>query len=210
LHLLTNLGVTKMANINGTIFNDNNTFNNGAFRPQINGTIFNDNIFAASGNDIVYARGGNDTIDGWSGNDSLYGESGNDTLWGYTGNDRLYGGSGSDRLYGEAGNDLLNGFGGTQFEYDNLTGGAGADRFVLGTTTGAYYLGVGHATITDFKWLEGDKIQIRGAFSSGYSLVKTSNFSGGTALDTLIYRNGDLIGVVQDTTSVFSSDFVSV
>ena len=256
-----------MATINGTAYNDNNTFNGPGYpfnyHSQLNGTAYNDSIYAGAGDDIVKAGAGDDYIDGWTGNDSLYGEdgndsilgydgndyinggngndylygeagndtldgwygndylsggAGNDTLLGYYGDDKLYGGAGSDKLNGEAGKDYLDGYGGTVGEYDTLSGGnEGAtltynegDTFVLGTASGVSYLGAGYATITDFKWNEGDKIQVKGSYAD-YTLDKSYNFSGTTALDTAIYKGNDLIAVVQDTTNVYASlDFVSV
>jgi Ca2+-binding RTX toxin-like protein len=159
----------------------------------------------------MYGDAGNDYLDGGTGNDKLYGEAGNDTLLGSDGNDSLYGGTGTDSLNGGAGNDFLNG-GGSSYnssEYDTLTGGGGADRFALGDSSGSFYLGAGYATITDFQWSEGDKIQIYGS-SSNYTLDKNSNWSGSSALDTAIYKNGDLIAVVQDSTNVYLNyDFIS-
>ncbi|MFH7243978.1 MAG: calcium-binding protein [Spirulina sp.] len=167
-----------------------------------------DYIFGAGGNDVIYGGSGNDTLDGGSGSDSIYGGSGNDVLYGGSGHDYLSGGSGSDLLVGESGNDTLVGYGFGLAEYDTLSGGSGADLFVLGDASGVYYLGAGYATITDFNYLEGDKIQVAGS-SSNYSL-SFQNWSGGFALDTLIYFGSDLIGVVQDNTNVIPYfDFVS-
>jgi Ca2+-binding RTX toxin-like protein len=157
-----------------------------------------DYIFGDAGNDTIYGWYGNDEIDGWTGNDKLYGESGNDTLWGYNGNDSLFGGSGSDSLLGEAGKDYLNGYGFGTSEYDTLSGGSGADTFVLGDSWGAFYEGNGYATITDFDWYEGDKFVVYGS-SSDYSL---SNFGSGVD----IYYKGDLIAYVENTTDVVIAD----
>ncbi|MBD2540188.1 calcium-binding protein [Coleofasciculus sp. FACHB-SPT36] len=248
-----------MAIINGTAYNDNNTYNGPGYpfnyHGQIIGTAYDDSIYAGAGDDIVKAGAGNDYVDGWTGNDNLYGQDGNDTIlgyygddyinggygndslygevgndhmdgWygddylsggagndtmlGYYGNDSLYGGTGSDKLYGEAGKDYLNGYGGTVGEYDTLSGGSEGDTFVLGTASSVSYLGTGYATITDFKWNEGDKIQVKGSYTD-YTLSKSYDFGGTTALDTAIYKGNDLIAVVQDTTNVYASaDFVSV
>ncbi|WP_293081713.1 calcium-binding protein [Moorena sp. SIO4A1] len=192
-----------------------------------------DNLYGNSGNDNLYGESGNDYLDGWTGNDNMYGGSGNDTLLGYSGNDylsgssghdslkgesghdTLLGGTGTDTLVGGSGNDILNGYGGTIGEYDILSGDYsssqpgvqssydGADTFVLGNAFGAFYLGSGYATITDFYWSEGDKFQVYGS-SSDYSL-SFQNWSGSSAKDTLIYYKNDLIGVVEDTTNVVTS-----
>ncbi len=169
-------------------------------------------------------------MDGWTGNDSMYGDDGDDTLLGYDGDDYLDGGTGNDSLLGEAGtdtlvggsgDDTLNGYGGTTGEYDVLSGdysfsqpgvqdsSDGTDTFVLGDASGAFYLGEGHATITDFYWFEGDNFQVYGS-ESDYSLG-FQNWSGSSEVDTLIYYQSDLIGVVQDTTNVIASwDFTFV
>ena len=61
------------------------------------------------------------------------GGDGNDTLLGEAGNDILAGGSGDDSLTGAS--TTTNGLG----EIDRLYGEAGADSFVLGTATTAFY-----------------------------------------------------------------------
>ena len=189
-----------------------------------------DSLDGGTGNDYLAGEAGNDYMDGWTGNDSMYGDDGDDTLLGYDGNDYLDGGTGNDSLLGEAGtdtlvggsgNDTLNSYGGTTGEYDVLSGdysfsqpgvqdsSDGTDTFVLGDASGAFYLGEGHATITDFYWFEGDNFQVYGS-ESDYSLG-FQNWSGSSEVDTLIYYQSDLIGVVQDTTNVIASwDFTFV
>jgi Ca2+-binding RTX toxin-like protein len=182
----------------------------GGGNDYVDGWYGNDYIDGGSGNDTLMGYYGNDTLDGWSGDDKLYGEAGHDKLLGYDGNDQLYGGAGNDVVNGESGNDTLNGggYGYNSYEYDTLSGGAGADKFVLGESySGAYYTGGGYATITDFYWGEGDKFQVYGS-QSDYSLDKSYNWSGGGALDTAIYYKGDLLAVAQDTTNVYlGADF---
>lgn len=195
-----------------------------------------DDIFAQGGNDTVYGYGGDDwlfgddgddNIDGGEGNDRIWGDaahdlnatgndtlnggSGNDTVFGQSGNDTLLGMSGNDELYGGDGDDRLDGYATTGTEYDTLSGGAGADTFVLGGWWGVSYQGFGEATITDFNWGEGDKFEVAGD-ASNYSLG-TSNWSGSSALDTGIYYNGDLIAVVQDRSGsdvLLPDDFIFV
>lgn len=174
----------------------------------LNGGTGNDTLGGGTGNDWLYGDTGNDYLGGDSGNDVLYGGTGNDTLDGGMDNDWLYGDSGTDKLMGGSGNDYLQGSSSTwsnSYEYDTLTGGAGADTFALGTWWGNSYVGAGYATITDFSWSSGDKIQVKG-YSSQYQL-KSENWGGTSALDTAIYSRStnDLIGVVQDTTNVLLS-----
>ncbi|NBD31556.1 MAG: hypothetical protein GVY17_00920, partial [Cyanobacteria bacterium] len=105
-----------------------------------------------------------------------------------------------------AGDDLLIGIendivsGGT-VEFDTLTGGSGADTFVLGDALGPFYQGNGYATITDFDWAEGDKFQVFGS-DSDYTLTPF-----GAGMD--INYQGDLIGYVENTTDVLiPEDFI--
>lgn len=171
------------------------------------------------GNISGYGTNWHNKISGNKMNNSLYGYGGNDTLKGHSGHDFLVGGSGTDTLVGGYGKDTLNGYGYTSGEYDILIGDAdygnlrskntydGADTFILGSAYQAFYRGNGYATIKDFNWSEGDKIQLHGD-RNDYSLGKRSFNSGTSAYDTGIYHKGDLIGIVQDTTNVYlGADF---
>ncbi len=193
----------------------------GSGNDSITGNEADNYLSGGSGNDYLYGEAGNDYMDGWTGNDSMYGDDGDDYLDGGTGNDSLLGEAGTDTLVGGSGDDTLNGYGGTTGEYDVLSGdysfsqpgvqdsSDGTDTFVLGDASGAFYLGEGHATITDFYWFEGDNFQVYGS-ESDYSLG-FQNWSGSSEVDTLIYYQSDLIGVVQDTTNVIASwDFTFV
>jgi Ca2+-binding RTX toxin-like protein len=162
----------------------------------------NDTLYGEAGNDIIYGGVGNDYIFGGSDQDFLYGEADNDFLYGGDGHDYLSGGSGSDFLNGQWGNDTLDG-GGTYYnsgEFDTLTGGANADTFILGSWWQPYYLGNGHAIITDFNRYE-DKLQLKGPLYNYYKVE--GNFGVGRwATDTGIYSNGDLIAILQDVSGL--------
>jgi Ca2+-binding RTX toxin-like protein len=164
------------------------------------GDYQNNRLDGWGGDDYIFGGSGTDEILGFSGNDILDGSVGNDVLFGESGNDTLFGGSESDFLVGDSGSDILVGYGFGLNEFDVLVGGSGADLFILGDTFNLYYEGSGYATITDFNFLEGDKIQVIGSPNS-YGLSFQS-FSGGLALDTLIFFGNDLIGVVEDNTDV--------
>jgi Ca2+-binding RTX toxin-like protein len=132
-----------MANITGTQFNDNGTWNAGAFRPSLHGSPNDDDIVGLAGHDKLYGYGNDDELYGGAGRDDLYGGWGNDELYGGRGDDylngnggddELYGGKGKDDLYGDWGHDELHGGKGDDylnggFGADDLSGGKGADKF---------------------------------------------------------------------------------
>ncbi|MBD2103658.1 calcium-binding protein [Leptolyngbya sp. FACHB-261] len=163
------------------------------------------------GNDYGYQGPGNDYMFGGAGNDYMDGFGGNDYAYGYEGDDTLHGGEGNDYLYGDDGNDVLTGtkaseWNAGQGEIDQLTGGFGADTFVLGDFAEAYYSdanswGLGtqdYALITDFNPWQ-DQIRLHGS-SSDY-VIGGSEISG--ASDLGIYQiqgsSFELIAVLQDT-----------
>ncbi|NER80671.1 MAG: calcium-binding protein [Leptolyngbya sp. SIO1D8] len=152
--------------------------------------------FSGEGNDL------DNIIRGTSSYNRLVGNDGNDTLVGQDGDDTLIGGNGDDVLDG-AGN------GADPLESDGYFGGAGADTFVLGDSSGIGYLGFGNAGIHDFNSLEGDKIMVQGSMSD-YQV--TNDPLGNTAT---IYYTGlgyqDAVGWVTNTSNVsLSTDFVFV
>jgi Ca2+-binding RTX toxin-like protein len=149
-----------------------------------------DYIFGDAGNDILYGWSGNDTIDGWKGHDSLYGEAGDDTLLGYSGNDYLSGGEGSDRLVGESG-------------YDTLNGGAGADTFVFNSPW------EGIDTIQDFKYQEGDTIEVSSAgFGIGADEYEAFTFDSST--NSLFFEDTQLATLQPNSGFVPSLDITIV
>ena len=92
--------------------------------------------------------------------------------------------------------------------YDRLTGGSGADNFVLGDSEKTYYQDFGYAIVTDFDYLEKDKFIASGSYSN-YSL-EYSDWIGGFALDTIVEYEGDVIAIVEDNTNVLMLDFTFV
>jgi Ca2+-binding RTX toxin-like protein len=168
------------------------------------GTRFGDNLVGTNDKDLLFGIGGNDLLLGLAGDDRLFGGSERDTLRGGAGEDELFGGSGNDILQG------TNISVGITNEIDELTGGLGADTFVLGDAFNIYYLGSNQALsrsaeISDFRRSEGDKIQLKGN-ASQYSL---STGSAGTAVFT---DNGaDLLAFIPNVTNLsFAQDFVFV
>lgn len=140
-----------MAIINGSNFNDNNTFNGFplAFRPALIGTNLNDTIRGFNGNDIIFGLAGNDWIDGGFGLDRMDGGAGFDTLdvrffngayhlnmttgvTNFVGEtavnfERVFTGNGNDIITGTSGNDYIYTGGGN----DRVYGGLGND-FISG------------------------------------------------------------------------------
>jgi Ca2+-binding RTX toxin-like protein len=119
-------------------------------------------------------------------------------------NDSLFGSSGNDVLIGGDGNDRLKAYGGIRAEVDILTGGNGADTFVLGDLNaqrrsdfGASYQGSGHAIITDFDQ-SSDQIQLLRNNLGDYKLKLEDKHIGSASLDTTIAYKGDLIAYIQD------------
>ena len=109
--------------------------------------------------------------------------------------DVIQGNAQNNILIGGAGNDILRGNSG----FDRLTGGTGMDFFVLGDATTLDGLGDGFSTITD--WNAADDFIVTGGDRSDYSLGFL-NFSGGAALDTVIYYRNDPIAVIEDSVNV--------
>jgi Ca2+-binding RTX toxin-like protein len=167
------------------------------------GTQFNDNLVGENGNDTLSGLGGNDFLLGLSGDDFLFGGSGRDTLRGGAGVDQLFGGSGNDILQG------TNISFSTTNELEDLTGGLGADTFVLGDAFNVYYLnldtGSRFARILDFQRSEGDKIQLKGS-ASDYELSSIA-LPNTTFINTI---DGDTIGQVNRSNLSFAQDFIFV
>lgn len=195
-----------MANITGTEGNDKRigTFENDIMsgfggNDTLKGGFGDDNLSGDSGDDQLSGDGGNDTLLGGSGNDQLFGDNGNDQLFGSSGNDLLFGLGGNDQLFGGSGNDVLIGIG--PFfadEFDSLTGGGGADIFVIGIPQSPFgYSGPDHATIRDFNPSDGDRIAVQGSVSD-YRFVRNQNVSGGASNDTQIFKGNDLFAIVDD------------
>jgi Ca2+-binding RTX toxin-like protein len=198
---LETLALTGTANIQGT------------------GNALDNIINGNSADNFLNGLAGNDRINGLDGNDSLTGELGNDTLTGGGGNDVLTGGSDNDILAGGEGRDVLTGFNTNALtsEQDRLSGNDGNDLFVLGfnisSRTRVGYSDFGNsdfAILEDFSAAQVDLIRVGGSISE-YTLDKTQSVSGigGSAIDTRIFRNNELIAVVQDNTDVLiNRDFV--
>ncbi|MDZ8257455.1 DVUA0089 family protein [Nostoc sp. ChiQUE01b] len=143
------------------------------------GNSLNNFLFGNTTNNTLNGRVGDDTLDGSNGDDILNGEDGNDSLQGGPGNEILNGGAGNDILIGNfPGSPLPPGLG----ETDTLTGGTGADRFILGDAVNIFYDDnnsanpgfVDYATITDFDSSQ-DRIELKGSLQDYRLQVVGSN-----------------------------------
>ena len=192
------------------------TLKGGNDADELNGDGGDDFLQGQDGNDILNGGDGNDTAGGGAGQDVIDGGTGNDSLTGWTGNDSLTGGTGNDILQGGDDNDTLQGAA-LDFanptpgngEIDTLIGGAGADRFIVGSqfgdfmpSIGVYYDDTGnndYALIKTFNGAEGDKIVLYNQ-SSDYTLQENV---GGLPAGTAIYSGAsELIAVVDGVTGM--------
>jgi Ca2+-binding RTX toxin-like protein len=111
-------------------------------------------------------------IDGGAGNDDLYGGYGTDLILGGDGDDRLDSGEDGPGTF-ETGYENIG---------DTMTGGAGADRFVVGWRFENDFEPNGHDTVTDFTDGE-DQIEVWGALD-WVSIEQIDNGDG--TFDTLV------------------------
>lgn len=148
--------------------------------------------------------------------ENIAGSVGSDTIVGNNDANKLYGNQGYDVLVGAGGDDILIGFDvanqasdvdylygdGRNFAPDTLNEGDGADKFVLASVDQNYYLDdASYAVIADFNSAEGDQILLHGS-ELDFSLGTTNSAGSQDLLDTTISYNGELIGIVADTTNV--------
>ena len=198
---LENLTLTGTSAINAT----GNSLNNILIGPNF------------SGNNTLNGRAGDDSIIGGSGNDILNGEDGDDSLRGGLDNDRLNGGPGNDVFISV----FANGFVGSNLlpaglgEIDTLTGGTGADRFILGDFISVFYddnntvnPGFGDfAILTDFDSSQ-DQIQLKGSLLD-YRLEVVGNNTQ-ILLDKPGVEPDEIIGIVQRRNNLIldSDDFL--
>ncbi|MBK4731032.1 hypothetical protein JJD41_14350 [Oxynema sp. CENA135] len=144
--------------------------------------------------------------------DTLIGNAGANVLDGKPGKDSITGGAGNDVLLGGNDNDILIGVqpdAGSpgNGEVDRLTGGEGADTFVLGDRTTAYYTETGngdYSLVADFDATV-DRIQLQGS-SADYLLAPSpEGLPAGTAIFYQPENGGELIGILLGNTD-FSLD----
>ncbi|MCU0523346.1 MAG: hypothetical protein MUF72_00815 [Elainella sp. Prado103] len=147
------------------------------------GTQNGDRIVGGADSDLLRGLAGNDTILGGGTGDILIGQGGNDVVNGQAGGDRLLGTDVDTRGQGEI---------------DNVTGGTGNDRFVLGNRDGTFYNFNGDsdfARILDFG--TGDRFEL--GINQTYRAERTS-----TGFKLFVIQNGtrDLVANVTTTASI--------
>ncbi|MGK7938019.1 MAG: calcium-binding protein [Xenococcaceae cyanobacterium] len=161
-------------------------------------------FFSGAGDDILVGSQNNNTLNGGEGNDIVAGLGGNDYLLGGGGNDTVTGGGISfmnDSLFITVDSSGI----------DTLTGGSGADLFVIGgqslneaETAIIHYDEAGnndYALITDFNKLE-DTINLGGAKSNYHLGSSPNNLPTGTAL----YLGSELIAIIQGSSQLSLDD----
>jgi Ca2+-binding RTX toxin-like protein len=164
-----------------------------------------DTVFGGDGDDLLFGNIGNDILDGGTGSDTLAGGKDNDIFTGGAGNDFLSGDLGNDRLVGADPTATNPGIG----EIDTLTGGFGADIFVLGDGRLAYYndandVGAGlndYALIVDFE-VSDDILVLRGSASNYLLLTSPLANAPGTAIFQTSAGENELIAIVQGADSL--------
>ncbi|OYQ33421.1 hypothetical protein CHU95_13495 [Niveispirillum lacus] len=213
--------------------NGNDTLSGDAGDDLLIGGMGTDQLNGGDGNDRLIASGASSTLDGGLGNDTLeaagsgsvlIGGAGDDTLTATGAQSTLRGGDGNDvlsantssQVFGEGGNDTITGSGTAdggvgddvlRLTSGQMTGGAGADRFVLDGVTLTYsgywqYYGVRSVTITDFDVNGGDVIDLSVILRTVYGYEGGNPFGPYLRLqqdgaDTLITLDPDAGGLPQ-------------
>ena len=184
----------------------NDTLKGGNGDDLLKGGSGDDLLEGEDQDDILQGDSGDDILKGGKRDDLLKGGSGDDLLEGGDGDDTLQGDSGDDTLIGGEGNDILIGYNlqATEFNtsefntrgIDILTGGSGANIFVLGDANRNYYGEEdGYAQILDFTQSTGNQIQLNGIEEYELDNISLGNGKEGVG----IYDNSfsQLYGVVE-------------
>ena len=160
-----------------------------------NDTLYGDTADSFTGNPVIagVSLAPYDTSN--DGDDSLSGYDGNDSLSGDGGDDQLFGGNGSDTLDGGEGNDFLYGGKRGSGNLDILTGGGGADVFMLsysmdGSNDGAAFWGAFFEKMSQDIANNVAKVAIQDAIKAA-----VDGIAGGILASALGPIGGDLAGL---------------
>ncbi|WP_203074067.1 calcium-binding protein [Falsiroseomonas ponticola] len=137
----------------------------------------------SAADDRLSGGNGADQISGQAGHDTLLGGLGADTLSGDAGSDWLAGGGGADLVRGGEGRDLI-----TLGADDTVSGGSGADRFVLAEVASATITDLAPGDVLDLSALPGLSFIGNAAFSGMAGEVRLQRF--GLEID----RDGNGVG----------------
>ncbi len=175
----------------------NDTLLGGVGNDSMDGGVGDDSLNGGTGNDVLNGGLGNDILNGNSGIDTASylnmsgvtidlnitraqatGGAGTDTLigienlYGSNNNDTLTGNAGANELNGRAGNDILIGGSGR----DSLTGGTGSDTFKFLLVGDSSLSSTSRDIITDFRTVEGDKIDLSAIDANRGTTVVNDSF----------------------------------
>jgi Ca2+-binding RTX toxin-like protein len=201
-------------------FSGNDTILGYSGDDKLNGESGDDSLSGGSGNDYLNGGTGKDTMDGGDGNDTyivdntgdvtkeVYNDglggvdtvnaSANHTIGNGIENLNLTGG-GNINGYGNANNNVINGNSGNNWLYggtgkDTLSGGAGKDTFDFDSVNESPAWGA-LDTISDFSWIEGDKIDLSTIDAGGDGSFKPEQLSYNSSTGVLtadVYGGDDL------------------
>ncbi len=207
---------------NDTINSDegNDWIDGGSGADVINDGPGNDVLQGGRGNDIINDGPGNDRIYPGTGNDIVYDGPGDDYIYDWSGSDTFYDGTGSDSITATDGNNTFYLLEPSTTDFNNISGGSGTDKFVVGNNIQSDFAlsggdgvdsivlefdsGRGASTFflpDNFTTVGSDIEQLTGNGASNYSLG-SSTFSDPVAWDlsglTTIDNNISVQGGVKD------------
>lgn len=202
-NVITESNGDNNSNLGLLIDSDDVVINRTQFAPTEERDVFS----GSPGDDFLRGSRDDDDLLGLAGNDTLRGDRGDDDLLGGMGNDAVQGGQGDDFIWGVNPSAANPGRGEIDILIGDFVGRGsfGADIFVLGNNTQAYYNdGVAttngssdYALIRDFS-KEKDTLELHGSVSDYQLATPPSALPSGTAL---VFR-GELIAIVQGDTNL--------
>lgn len=174
-----------------------------AYDDEIHTGDGNDVLLGNGGHDTLFAGAGDDTINAGTGHDSAFGGDGDDLINLEDGNDYAEGGRGDDTVNAGAGDDVVYG----DLKGDNLLSGTSDDM-----TSFSQYADGGW-TMTD---VDGTSVisqsantEVGETYTIAFELA--ANLSGGHSSGKVeVLWNGEVVGVVETSTGVYTKHEVEV